>query len=384
MLKLIPSSFHLQWHITERCNWNCRHCYKDKDREELSVEELYRIFLQFIRLLDILKIRNNLAALNITGGEPMLREDFFLFLERITRLKKRFRIGIMTNGSLITSESAKRLKSSGVDSVQVSLEGLEKNNDAIRGKGSFQRIIRALKILVKNNLEVKVSLTLTRKNLKDLPQLVKLCEKLKVAAIGARRFVPIGRGIGLKKYMLSPLQQRKVYLWREQQRVIHSFQGNKLGLWHGCEDGIGLYKTLFPHRISSLHACGVIEGRGLTILPSGDVFACRRLPIKIGNVLKEDLAHIYLFSEKFWQLRNLYNANDLCKKCVAFRYCLGGAKCITYGYFNKLSAPDPQCWRIFNKLPTEKLFHNIKNKNIRKITLSAERIQDGLFTKRCH
>ena len=132
--------FVIQWHLTERCNWQCLHCYQEKrEFKELSYSEIKNVFKQCLDLFQALHIPREMAHINIGGGEPLLREDLFKILSLFKNERSRIIYKIMTNGSLITDSIAKRLSVYGVSGVQVSLEGLEEHNDMIRGKGSFKK-----------------------------------------------------------------------------------------------------------------------------------------------------------------------------------------------------------------------------------------------------
>ncbi|UCD07644.1 MAG: 4Fe-4S cluster-binding domain-containing protein, partial [Candidatus Aenigmatarchaeota archaeon] len=77
-----PRSFHLQWHITERCNFRCKHCYIKGSKKELSTRELFMILRQYIDMIRIWELDKNKRAmkLSLSGGEPLLRKDFFKLL----------------------------------------------------------------------------------------------------------------------------------------------------------------------------------------------------------------------------------------------------------------------------------------------------------------
>ncbi len=74
-----PNSFHLQWHITNKCNFRCKHCYIEKDVKELSTRQLFLILDQYIDLIKIWELdkKNKVRKLSITGGEPLLEKGFF-------------------------------------------------------------------------------------------------------------------------------------------------------------------------------------------------------------------------------------------------------------------------------------------------------------------
>jgi len=350
-------AFTLQWHITERCNWSCKHCYREKESmKELPFAKLCDIFFQYLDLLKALNLPKGHSYLNFAGGEPFIRKDFFRLLEFVNKYNKgRFSVGILTNGSLVNEKNVLKLKSLGVKRVQLSLEGMRENNDNIREEGSFDEVVEKIKLLINTGIQTAISFTLTRKNMADVPAVVQLCDKLGVGKIGIRRFVPIGKGKENKLNLLSPAELRKMYHWKRKMRIELMAKHSKLHIANGCEDGIfnsALTRDMARRKVY----CGVVEGRTLSLFPNGDVLACRRLPIKVGNVLQKSLLEIYFSSDTLWQLRNLNNAHSLCQRCRNFKFCHGGALCISHAYFNQFSVPDPQCWRVFKKPPLQTAF----------------------------
>ena len=116
------TSLVLQWHITERCNWRCKHCYQENyETPEMNIGQMEKVIVQYVALVKKWKLPKHRARIQITGGEPFLREDFFLFLEEIKKYSDYFNWGIMSNGSLLTEDIVKRLKVLGIDFFQVSL-----------------------------------------------------------------------------------------------------------------------------------------------------------------------------------------------------------------------------------------------------------------------
>lgn len=355
-------TFILQWHITERCNWHCKHCYREKDSvKELSLRKMCGIVLQYADLLKALNIPQRHGHLNIAGGEPFIRKDLFELLEFIHKHDKgRFRVDILTNGSFITKKNVYDLKSLGVRGIQLSLEGMREVNDSIRGKGSFDIILEKARLLTDAGMPTAISFTLSKVNATEILPVLRLCETLGIQNLGIRRFVPLGRGKESQLGILSPKEQEEIYYLKKKLRSDLIKRKIRLRISHGCEDGIFTDDICTPR-------CGVTDGRVLVLFPNGDVLACRRLPIVVGNILEKSLLEIYFSSDKLWQLRNLNNAHPLCRKCRDFKSCYGGALCITHAYFNRLSLPDPQCWRIFHRLPSKR-FSSGRTKNSSQIT----------------
>jgi len=343
-----PKSFHLQWHITERCNLACKHCYFDPKflKNELSLEQLFKILDDYLRLIKKWKLPRQTSRISITGGEPMVRDDFFKFLEKCYENKEFTRYGILINGILLNNQNLARLKELKVDYAQVSLEGMKKTNDEIRGKGTFEKIVEAAKLLVKNKMPTSISVTITKQNLKDVHLLVKLAKKLGVNSLSLRRFIPLGRGKLMKKLIISPQETKELYLYILKSNQKLKNDGLKLRLSIGCEDGI------LAQEGYRANTC-VAGYSSLTILPNGDVYPCRRLPIYVGNVLKQSLEEIFYNSGELKKLRNPQNTNIRCQNCPYFEKCKGGAKCVSYGYWKDTYLedpqflPDPQCWGLF-------------------------------------
>ena len=350
-----PKSFHLQWHITERCNFKCKHCYTEKPMNELSTDELFLILDQYIEMIKRWKmdINNRPRLLSISGGEPLLRKDIFELLEAINENKDMFtNVVLMSNGSTITDNVIKKLKDLGIPQIQISLDGLEKNNDKIRGNGNFKKAVKGMKRLVEERIPVGISMTVHKGNVNDIEGLISFCRDIGVKSLGVSRLVPIGRGKDLR--ILDPLETKEFYkklinlkdIWKERGVYIHTHCSDPL--WFIEDPG---HQT---------HGCSVGYD-SFSILPNGDVVPCRRLPIKVGNVLENTLFDIWYNSKILWDLRNREMINETCKKCELFEKCYGGAKCIANGYFGSPFAPDPQCWKMFKKLPNPTRLARIKS-----------------------
>ncbi len=346
MFSFKPKSFHFQWHITERCNLRCKHCYQDPSflKQEVSTQELIKILEDFIKQIKEWNLPKERVRISFTGGEPFIRKDFFKLLNRCYQNRSKFRYGILTNGTLLNKEIIKKLKSLKVDYVQISLEGTEKVNDSVRGKGVFKKAVKAMKLLKNEGMATNFSMTVSRVNLKEVPRLVSLSKKLGTI-LAVRRCVPCGSGKALKDSLLTPKEVRS--LWHYILKTKKTLE-SQIGL--GCEDGM-LVQDFSDYRPGECSA-GYVS---FTVLPNGDVYPCRRLPIWSGNLLKQSFETIYYNSKPLQELRNRNNINDVCYFCSHYEKCHGGAKCIAFSYFGDASSPDPQCWRLFEKLPDSKL-----------------------------
>jgi radical SAM protein with 4Fe4S-binding SPASM domain len=349
-----PKSMLIQWHVTERCNWHCRHCYQDAcpNPDELSYEEMVRVLHQYLSLITQWKLPRTQTRINLTGGEPFVRKDFVTFLGEISRHTAAFQWGILSNGSYLTPDLATTLKSYGISTYQLSLEGLESYNDSIRGEGSYQKVLSAIRILVNAGIRTHVSLTLTRKNINDVPRLCEILSSLGAARINTRRLVPLGTGSTLEEGMIEPLDLRAYY--QMVKRLNEEYRPRNFSIVTGCESAIINSDPTCAGRLK--HSCGIHAAKILVIMPNGDVYPCRRLPLTIGNVRTSTLFKIWHNSDLNWRMRNINNEHPFCKKCANYVGCYGGAKCINYAYYGKIQVPDVQCWQYTEKLLPKDFF----------------------------
>ncbi len=119
---------------------------------------------------------------------PLARPDFFEILSYIH--KKSVPTKIMGNSHKLSHETIRLLRCRGVESYQLSLDGMENKHDRCRGKGSFRKTVDAIKLLNECGMPVVVMFTLTKENACDLPDVFELCCELEVATFAFARYAP--------------------------------------------------------------------------------------------------------------------------------------------------------------------------------------------------
>ena len=151
--------FTLPWFFvlspTARCNLHCIGCYAgeyQKEQDVLSFEEIDRIFREAKEL--------GFYFIVISGGEPFIRKDLLDLFEKHNDIY----FMVYTNGTLIDEKLAKKLAELGNVAPAISVEGFEKETDARRGSGIFQRVLSAMENLKKNGVLFGFSATPTIKN----------------------------------------------------------------------------------------------------------------------------------------------------------------------------------------------------------------------------
>jgi len=332
----IPKGLVLQWHITEKCNLRCKHCYHTKyNSNELPIKDLLEILDQYKNLLKIWRRHKNIFAhINITGGEPFLRKDFFKFLEIISANRDFFSFAILTNGTMIDSAIAKKLKKLKPKFIQVSIEGNRETHDKIRGKGNFDKAVGGLKELIKLKIPTCISFTAHKGNYKEFSEVVKLAKSIGVTRVWADRMLPSGSGKKMK--ILGP---------KETCDFIHQMQESKkkaAGFFSKTE--VVMHRALqFKVAKGRPYKCSAGDSL-ITVQANGDLYPCRRMPIKVGNLLEKDLSEIYYKDKLFQKLRDEDRVSKGCEKCFYAKLCNGGLKCLSYAVHNDPFKKDPGCW----------------------------------------
>lgn len=329
--KFLVKKFVLQWHLSEMCNLKCKHCYQEKHKPvQLQYDELLNILNQYRNLL---KKTNMKGHINLTGGEPLCCPFFYKILDEFKKDKNLYSFSILTNGTLINDDIAKKISEYGPEYVQVSLEGGKKINDYVRGDGVYKKVAQAIKYLKKYNIYVSISFTATKLNYKEFPKVVKYAEKYKVDNVWSDRFIPLGTDYDNEFVMgFEETQEYLSIMETERQRLKNKHSKTTVAMYRALQ----FQKTNdFPYRCTAGNDL-------LTVMENGDLVPCRRMPIVVGNLLKEDMYDLYKHNEILKKLQKDTTPSD-CKECEHSELCKGGLKCLTYAIYKDLNHKDVGC-----------------------------------------
>ncbi len=319
----------LTWELTYACNLECIHCLSSsgrRDPSELTTDEAFAVIDELHDL--------QVFYVNIGGGEPMIRRDFFPIVERA--ISRGVGVKFSTNGAFIDADRAHRLAAMDYLDVQISLDGTDAaTNDAVRGVGSYATAIGAMEHLHDAGFgPFKISVVVTRHNVDQLDAFKALADSLG-AQLRVTRLRPSGRGADAW-HDLHPTnaQQRQIYEWllaRGDQVLTGDsfFHLNALG----------------EQALPGLNLCGA--GRVVCLIdPVGDVYACPFVihdRFRAGNVRDVGgFSSVWRESDLFRELREP-QAAGACASCGAFDACQGG--CMAAKFFTglPLDGPDPEC-----------------------------------------
>lgn len=318
----------LTWELTYACNLACVHCLSSsgrRDPDELTTEEAKAVIDEMMAL--------QVFYVNIGGGEPMIRPDFFELVEYATT--NGVGVKFSTNGSRISPERAEQLAAMDYLDIQISIDGADAaTNDRVRGEGSFQTALDAMDNLRNADFgPFKISVVVTRENIGQLDAFQALADHYG-AELRLTRLRPSGRGVD-SWHELHPLPEQQVDLY-------HWLLAHPMTL---TGDSFFHLNALGDENLPGLNLCGA--GRVVCLIdPVGDVYACPFVlhdEFKAGNVRDEGgFAHVWKESELFTELREPQSAGA-CSSCGQFDACQGGCMAAKFFTGMPLDGPDPEC-----------------------------------------
>ena len=273
-----PSLRYLELQLLHQCNLRCRHCYLGPPRPgRLSLDEALGITREFAD-------RGGLRLL-VSGGEPLLYPELSAFLTQTQGLGIR-RI-LLTNGTLLTPENARRLQ---VEEVQISLDGWRRGHEALRGVGTFNQALAGIQAAREAGLPISVATMVHRKNLDEFDQLARLVEEIGALDWGVDVPCPAGS-----------LKENSDLLVSYEEAVPclkFSFGGG----YHGSSEG---------------YACG---RHLLTVLPDGQSVKCGFYADQPLGDARQGLIECWL------KLQHVPLKELECRGCPALEECAGGCR----------------------------------------------------------
>jgi mycofactocin radical SAM maturase len=320
----LSAPVNVTWEVTLRCNLRCVHCLSDAGAgsdQELTTDEAKHLIDQWAAL--------RVFQVNIGGGEPFMREDF-LDLLKYAHIKGVVTC-VSTNGLLVDRTLAKRLAELKMLYLQVSLDGATEDvNDAIRGRGTYRRVLEAMEFLSGENVPFSINTVLTRLSYPQLDALRAMAGDYG-GELRVSRFRPSGRGkqskdgLGPEKWQLEAFAE-----WLETNDMVRT------GDSFFC-------LTSEKRRRKGLDMCGAAK-MTCCVSPSGKVYPCAFLQersFEAGNVRLQPFKEIWDTSEVLVRFRQLEVQS--CVTCYRFEHCRGGCPAMAFHTYHDVSMPDPEC-----------------------------------------
>lgn len=378
----------IAWETTRRCALACKHCRGSaRDMQyagEFETEE-------FIKTIDSIASFSK-PILILTGGEPMTRPDIYEIASYAT--KQGLHVVMAPCGHLITPETAKKLKESGVRAISISIDGAtEESHDAFRGvPGAYSRTLKGLQYAIDAGIPFQVNTTVTKQNADDLPALLEQAIYLGAKTFDLFFLVPTGRGAELRDLEISADKQEELLNWVYEAdrdspirvkttcaphyaRIQRTRRGQDMraggGMGHGAgsmEGGMGHGAGGMGHGGEIAHGSasammgksaghphgqtgapymsgGCMGGKGFVFIShTGILQPCGFLDVQSGNLraVDYDFKKAYLESKVFNDLRNEDGYQGKCGICE-FRYACGGCRARAYANTGNYLEEEPGC-----------------------------------------
>ncbi len=313
---------HVKWKLTSKCNIRCKHCYiGDKSNQQLSKEE---------NLLIARKIADSGAFIvTISGGEPLIVEELAEIIELL--VSNGLYIHIFTNGIKIPQflhklSLLRDLPYQGYVQFKVSLDGMEKTHDAVRGRGTFDMTIDGIKQAIKNNYAVFINTTVNSVNMRDVIPLVKLCENLGVA--GSQLSNLINRGWAKDNQELLQMTNEDHIQFEKGLKELTKAMGKDFSIIYSplqkseSVDIPSVYQFKEGQKVyvgKDTWQCGAGKGK-CVINETGNILCCPFFSSsKIGHILNQDFNEIWENPKRKQFIEHLKNINGTNRYCAVMK-----------------------------------------------------------------
>ena len=317
---------HLRWlffEITNCCNLSCRHCGSNcvSDGVQLKMEDVAKV-------LD--SVRPEHPMICLTGGEPMLHPDLFQIAECVR--DRGLLWGMTTNATLIDDTAAARLRETGLTTVSVSLDGLERSHDLLRGqKGAWQRAVRGVCALQNAGLKPQITTVFHRDNFSEMEAMYDFLCDLGIESWRPINIEPIGRACESRDLLLSPAQFNALLSFIREKRFDRD---GTMEVTFGCSHYLGLENERMVRDHYFLCGAGILTAG---VRCNGDICACldveNRVELVQGNIRTDDFMEVW--QNRFQVFRRDRTAD--CPGCVECeeRLCCGGDSAHTWDFAKK-------------------------------------------------
>jgi radical SAM protein with 4Fe4S-binding SPASM domain len=320
--------------VTRRCLRHCAFCYAagadgEGGGEELPAGEL-------VRLVGMLVEETGCRNVQLSGGEPLLREDIVEIAGGVRR--RGAEPSMLTDAGMLDARLARELRKAGVSRIQPTLlAGSPQVHDSLRGEGAFAQTTRAIAEAASAGLHVTVSMVVTRRNWREAGKVAELCFALGAPAMALARFCPAGEA-GKARGELMP-DAREVRQAGEEAARVCAGLGLKLGAAVTVPSCVWRDPARPPLRSG---VCSLVGPRTtVTLAPDGRVRSCSISTSIAGDLTKEPFEVIAarLWERELEPLRRTRPAP--CVSCSLYERCLGGCRLSGLACGEGPDHPDP-------------------------------------------
>lgn len=254
---------------------------------------------------------------------------------------KGFRMGLATNGTLVTPEAAFRLVEAGFQKVGISLDGADAmTHDAFRQvPGAFDAAVAGFRALKEAGMPVQVNTSITTHNVRQLEEMLKVVLDLGAVAWHLFLLVPVGCGIRIAETMQVEAEEYErvlTWLYEKSARVPLDVRAVCAPHYFRIQAQRGLSRSLAARR-------GCLAGSSMCFIShKGEVFPCGYLPVRAGDLREQTFSEVWEHSPVFQDLRDPDRLEGKCGRCE-FRIVCAGCRARAYGMSGNYLSEEPFC-----------------------------------------
>jgi radical SAM protein with 4Fe4S-binding SPASM domain len=328
----------LIFEVTARCNHKCLHCYNiwhpgaEGRPLEYPVKELDTPTT--LRLLAKALDETECRHVTLTGGEPLLRDDLSHILDLLRR--RQVATTIISNGRLLTETTVVDLISRGVALFELPLlsHRREIHDGLSDAPGAFDAVLAAMAHVRYHRGQFVAVFVVTRRNLADLEETIKLAFAFGARGLMLNRFNPGGRGRWFVDELLPSAEEIRQALAVADEAAAH------FNLPISCSIPIQpclVDTSVFPRLGFGFCAAGT-DRAYYTLDPAGNLRPCNHTPTVLGNLLQERFSDLTATERMAPFLEPLPAA---CVPCSLRDACRGGCRAAAQVCYGSLTAEDP-------------------------------------------
>jgi radical SAM protein with 4Fe4S-binding SPASM domain len=351
-----PIPHRIYWELTRGCNLRCLHCRANPTELAASDDLPTHVCLDIMdQIAEVCR-----PALVLTGGEPLFRSDLYDLARHGKSIG--FRMGLATNGTLVTPAVAERVREAGFDRVGISLDGADAaTHDSFRRvPGAFEAAIGGVRNLKRLGLFLQINTSVTTHNAAQLDAMLDRMLDLQIDAWHLFLLVPVGCGLQIAPAMqVEALEYERILNWMYEKsktammdlRAVCAPHFVRIRAQRIMEDkkrGVEPPPFIAPGTKAKSDGAahtvkGCIAGTGMCFISHrGEVYPCGYLPLPAGDLKKQTFGTIWTDSPVLHDLRDPDLLKGKCGICE-FRHICEGCRARAYGMTGDYLAEEPFC-----------------------------------------